>query len=175
MSLNPQPLEQKFRNNREAPKTTPVDIAQQITDWYDNQVFSNNTELAYKNPPLTVNKSAFYSALAPAYVDVETSQKSPNPSQLSIIESAHESAALAYWTGGQMAKTNPPPSAVSINNHPITNPGSFSVSLSERASISEYVGTLASAHEDHLLTVQGNAISQMPDGSVQNFPWTGIG
>ncbi len=175
MAVSPTPLINTFKNNRDAPRTQPVDIAKQITDWYHKEVFAKNTENQYNNPPLSVNKGAFYSALAPAYVDVESSMKSANPSQLITIAGAHEAASLAYWSGALMQKTNPPPPAVAIQEHPVVNPGSFSVGLPEINSIEGYCGLLADAHTKHLLTVQGKAVSQMPDGSIQDFPWTGIG
>lgn len=175
MAVSPAPLEQKLRANREAPRTEPVDLAAQITEWYHNEVMSKNTELAYQNPPAQVNRGAFYSALAPAYVDVETPMKSPNPAQVDIISNAHRAAAIAYWSGATMQRIKPPPPAESIVEHPINNPGSLSLNLPKINTIPGYAGMVADAHTQHLLTVQGTAVSRMPDGSIQNFPWTGIG
>lgn len=173
MGLDPQPLINTFRNNREAPRVEPVDIAAQITEWYHNQVFSGNTE-QFGNGPLNVNRGAFLSALQPAYVDIENSTKSPNENQLEIIANAHRSASIAYWSGAQMERINPPPSADSVITNPVVNPGNFSVSFPDINSIEGYVSILSNAHEQHLLTVSGILTARMPDNSVQDFPWTGI-
>jgi len=173
MGLDTQPLIETFRSNREAPRVEPVDIAAQITEWYHSQVFSDNTE-QFNNGPLSVNRGAFLDALQPAYVDVENSTKTPNEGQLDIIAGVHRSASIAYWSGAQMERTNPPPGADSVINNPVTNPGSFSVNFPDINSIEGYVELMTDAHEEHLLTVSGVLVARMPDNSVQNFPWTGI-
>lgn len=189
MPLSQGDLEGILRGNEGA--TEAVDLAEQITNWYHNGVMAG-ADLSYGNGALTVNRGAFYSALAPAYVDVESPSiplrldpdrgstgnvsvptRSPNPSQVSVIASAHQAASIAYWTGAQLEKTIPPPGAVSVINNPVTNTGSFSVNIPKINSLSGYAGLITAAHTSHLATLSGQTISLMPDGSVQVFPWNG--
>lgn len=192
MPLSAGQLQGIMEGNRGA--TEAVDLAQQITDWYHQGVLAG-FDLTYSNPALQVNKGAFYAALAPAYVDVESPAlplpldpsrgstgnvsvpiRSPNEGQISIIENAHRAAAIAYWTGAQLAKINPPPGTISIVENPVLNPGSLSLGLQKIDSVAGWAGKVTAAHTAHLKTISGvtTALVPTPTGPVpQDFPWTG--
>lgn len=173
MPLIPNKLKSTLKGNES--KQSSVDLARQITDWYDQGV-RQGRDLSYGNTVLSVNKPGYYSALAPAFVDIEA-QGSPNEQQITIIENAFKTAAIAYWTGGQLALAIPPPGAVSVVSNFVTNPGTFNISLKKEDSLDGFVNKVTNAHKQHLQTVSGTTIGLVPQPSgppvPTPFPWVG--
>lgn len=174
MPLVTEKLKSKFQSNKD--KTESVDIAQQIADWYDQGV-KQGQDLSYGNTVLSVNKQGYYSALSPVFVDTG-SQGSSNSNQLSLIENAFRTAVTAYWTGGQLGLSVPPPGSISVVSNFVTNPGTFNITpFKSEDSLDGFLNNLVNAHKQHLKTVSGTTIALVPQPSgppvPTPFPWVG--